>query len=61
MNGLPGENYQKISLFFSSYSSMHFSSNCPLQIWTSNICIKDISKTITASSLRFGQLIEVGE
>ena len=40
---------------------MHFSSNCPLQIWTSKTCNKDISKTITAiySSLRFFQLIEV--
>ena len=29
-----------------------------MQIWTLKTCIKDNSKTITASSLRFGHLIE---
>ena len=33
----------------------------PLQIWTSKTSNKDISKTIKASSLRFGQLKEDGE
>ena len=30
----------------------------PLQIWTLEICIDDISKTITARSFKLGQLIE---
>ena len=47
--------------FFFSNCSLQFSSNSPLQIWTSKICNKDISKTITASSLRFGHLKEVGK
>ena len=37
-----------------------FSSYCPLQILTSKTCNKDISKTIIARRLRFGQLIEDG-
>ena len=32
-----------------------------LQIWTSKTCNKYISKTITASSLRFGQLKDGGK
>ena len=47
-------------LFFSSYCPLHFLSYCPLQIWTSKNFNKDVSKTVTASSLRFGQLIEDG-
>ena len=33
----------------------------PLQIWTSKICIHDISKTTTARSFKLGQLIENDE
>ena len=44
--------------FFLSYCPLHFSSYSPLQIRTSKTCNRDISKTITASRLRFGQLIE---
>ena len=50
--------------FFFSYCSLQFSCYSPLQIWTSKICRKDISIIklfITASSLRFGHLIEAGE
>ena len=32
--------------------------NRPLQIWPLKTCNKDISKTITASSLKLSQLIE---
>ena len=39
-----------VVLFFSNY--------LPLQIWTLKICIHDILKTITARSLKLGQLIE---
>ena len=38
-----------------------FSNYLPLQIWTLKICNHDISKTITAISLKFGQLIEDDE
>ena len=41
--------------------SIFFSNNLPLQIWTLKICIHDISKTITARSFKFGQLIEDDE
>ena len=61
MSRLFGENYKKKVIIYFSYCSLQFSSNCPLQIWTSKIFNKDISKTITDSSLRFGHLIEVGE
>ena len=44
---------KKVMLFFSNY--------LPLQIWTLKICIHDISKTITARSLKLGQLIEDNE
>ena len=45
-----GENLKKKLLFFSNY--------LPLQIWTLKISNNDISKTITARSFKFGQLIE---
>ena len=38
-----------------------FSINLPLQIWTLKICNQDISKTITARSIKLGQLIEYNE
>ena len=44
---------KKLFLFFSNY--------LPLQIWTMKICNNDISKTITASSFKLGQLIEEDE
>ena len=44
---------KKVILFFSNY--------LPLQIWTLKICNHDISKTITATSLKLGQLIEDDE
>ena len=44
---------EKVILFFLNYH--------PLQIWTLKICIHDISKTITARSLKLGQLIEDDE
>ena len=44
---------KKVILFFSNY--------LPLQIWTLKICNHDISKTITASSLKLGQLIDDDE
>ena len=53
MNRLSGENRKIYILFFSSY--------CPLQIWTLKTCNKDIAKTIPASGLKFGQLIEDDE
>ena len=54
MSRLPGENKKKkVILFCSSY--------CPLQIWTLKTCNEDISKTIIASSLKFGQLIDDDE
>ena len=52
---------KKVTISFFSYCSLQFSRNSPLRIWTSKVCYKDISKTVTASSLRFGHLIEVGE
>ena len=63
MSRLPGETLRKnYFIFFSSYCSLHiYLSYCPLQIWTWKLCNKDISKTITASILRFSQLIEDGE
>ena len=47
------ENLKKVSLFFSNYLL--------LQIWTLKNCNHDISKTITASSFKLGQLIEEDE
>ena len=47
--------------FFRFIALCIFSSYCPLQILTSKTCNKDISKTIIARRLRFGQLIEDGE
>ena len=47
-----GENEKK-SYFFFNY--------LPLLIWTLNICIHDISNTITARGFKFGQLIEDDE
>ena len=44
---------KKVILFFSSY--------CLLQILAWKTCNQDISKTITASSIKLGQLIEVNE
>ena len=44
---------KKVILFFSNY--------LPLQIWTLKICIHDILITITARSLKLGQLIEDDE
>ena len=44
---------KKVVLFFPNY--------LPLQIWTLKICNHDISKTITASSFKPGQLIEDDE
>ena len=38
-----------LNIFFSSYCSLHFLNDCTLQIWTSKICNKDISKTIKIS------------
>ena len=38
-----------------------FSSYCPLQILALKTCNQDISKTITASSFKLGQLIEDNE
>ena len=35
-----------------------FLSYCPLQILALKTCIQDISKTITASSFKLGELIE---
>ena len=46
INGLPGKNKKK-TFFFSS-----------LQIWPLITCNKDILKTVTANSLKFGQRIE---
>ena len=61
MSRLIGENFKKVIQSFFSYCSLKFLSNSHLQIWTSKICNKDISKTITAGSLGFDHLIEVGE
>ena len=44
---------KKVILFFSNY--------LPLQIWTLEICIHDISKTVTARRFKLGQLIEDDE
>ena len=55
------DNKLVVWLFFPVIALCIFSSYCPLQIWTSKTFNKDISKTITASSLRFGQLKEDGE
>ena len=38
-----------------------FSNYLPLQIWTLKICNHDISKTVTARSLKLGQLIQDDE
>ena len=54
MRRLPDNNY----FFFFVIAIAFFFSSCPLQIWTSKTSNKDISKTIIASSLRFGQLKE---
>ena len=42
-------------------SYLFFSNSLPLQIWTLKICNHDISKTITATSFKLGQLIEDDE
>ena len=44
---------KKVILFFSTY--------LPLQIWTLNICVHDILKSITARSFKLGELIEDDE
>ena len=54
MRKLIGENFKESCFIF-------FSNYLPLQIWTLKICIHDISKTITASSFKPGQLIEDDE
>ena len=57
IDGVPG----KISFFFFLLSPFAFFELIPfdpLQIWTSKTSNKDISKAITASSIRFGQLKE---
>ena len=56
MSSLFCEDYKKKLLYY-----FQFSRNSPLQIWTSKVCYKDISKTVTAISLRFGHLVEVDE
>ena len=48
-----GENSKKSYFIFLNY--------LPLQIWTLKICNHGISKTITASSFKLGQLIEDDE
>ena len=53
MSRLIGENLIKVILFVSNY--------LPLQIWTLKICNHDISKFITARSVKLGQLIEDDE
>ena len=45
-------------MFFELLPFTFLSSDCPLEILSSKTYNKDISKSITASSLRFGQLIE---
>ena len=40
---------------------LFFSNDLPLQICTLEICIHDISKTITARSFKLGELIEDDE
>ena len=44
--------------FFGLLPFTFFSSDCPLQILSSKTYNRDILKTITASCLRFGQMIE---
>ena len=48
-----GETFKKSDSIFLIY--------CPLQIRPLKTCNKDISKTITASSLKLGQLVEDDE
>ena len=48
MSRIPGDNLKKSFYFFSNY--------LPLQIWTLKICNHDISKTITAGSIKLSQL-----
>ena len=43
------------NIFFKDVSCLSY---CPLQIWPLKTCNKDISKILTASSLKLGQLIE---
>ena len=50
MSRLPGENFKKKLSYFLSY--------CPLQMMALTTCSQDISKTITASSLKPCQLTE---
>ena len=52
---LIGENLKNNYRFFFS------SNNLPLQIWTLKICNHDILKSITATSIKLGQLIEDDE
>ena len=60
MSRLPGENKKKYISFFTYHHCIFFKLKpfANLDIKTSN---KDISKTITASSLRLGQLKEDGK
>ena len=48
-----GKNLKKSYFIFLNY--------LPLQIWTLKICNHDVSKIITASSFKLGQLIEDDE
>ena len=77
MSRLPGESLNKkkvillcpllhIDLGLSVHLSpkkniLFFSSSCKFGHWALKTCNKDISRTITASSLKFGQLIENDE
>ena len=54
MSRLIGENLKKSYFFF-------FSNYLPLQIWAMKICNNDISKSVTARSFKFRQLIENDE
>ena len=54
MRKLIGEKFEKKLFYF-------FLNYLPLKIWTLKICNHDISKTITARSFKFGQLIEDDE
>ena len=56
MSRKPGEIYKKEAFLVIAFYI--FPSDCPMQIWSFRTYNKDIFKTITASSLIFGQLIE---
>ena len=49
---------QNIFFYFFKLLPYAFFELLPLQIWTSKTCNKDISKTILASSFRFGQRVD---